>query len=63
MKTVCVFVTFKDKSPFAEAKKTVASAVFGPEMYYDSAHDFIKSVIDLHKAHSSEWEITNVVIG
>lgn len=39
------------------------TARFGKGMYYETAYDFINSIIVLHKRNSDSWVITNVVIG
>lgn len=43
--------------------KIFESAEFGKGCKYSSAHEFILEVANMHKRHSNEWSITNVVIG
>lgn len=37
--------------------------VFGPDCKYLTAKDFIDTVTDMHRKFSTNWNITDVVIG
>lgn len=62
IKTVVVFVQFKG-SQHHDWKAVTEFDVFGEGLPYETAKDFIKAVKDLHRKHSYEFTITNVVIG
>lgn len=63
-KTCVVFGYFKSKDLSDDTHYNIfESAEIGKRCTYKTANDFIIAIKELHRRNSTNWAITNVVIG